>query len=339
MLLPVQRILIIQLKRLGDFILTVPVMAALRGEFPAAELVMVVPAAVADLARCVSQVDRVIPFHAGRPNLETWTTALAGEWDACLDFTGSDRSALLTKLSRAKHRLGYQKHARGLRKRAYTALSGASVRDLHTVEFHLALLGLLGLQPSAERRGCLLRIPGEVHAETKSLLREAGVSGRYAVVHPGTAREEKFWVDQRWAEVCAHLHERHHLAVVLTGTGEGLEKPHLEAFRSHLRVPVADFTGRLSLVEFATVVAGCEVIIGVDSMAMHLASLFSRPQLALFGPTNPFHWRPVHEGARVLLAGEDAPVTTFRSKERRRDMNLISTQSVIDATHSLLLHE
>lgn len=335
MLTTVQRILLIQLKRLGDFILTVPVVPALRAAFPVAEIVMVVPAAVADLARCVSGVNRVIPFHKGMPNLETWTSVLAGEWDACLDFTGSDRSALLTKLSRARHRLGYAKHARGLRRHAYSALSGASVRDLHTVDFHLALLEPLGVDGAMKTPGAPLHMPAAAIAEAKSLLRAAGVAGRYAIVHPGTAREEKFWVDGRWAEVCAHLHGSHGLSVILTGSGDGLELPHLAALRGQLKVPVTDFTGKLSLVEFAALIAGCEVIVGVDSMAMHLAALFAKPQVALFGPTNPFHWRPLHDRARVLLAGVDGPVTLFTPKERRRDMKLISTQAVIDATRDL----
>lgn len=339
MLAVVQRILIIQLKRLGDFILTVPVVPALRSAYPHAELVMVVPAAVAGLARCVSQVDRVIPFYTGRLNLETWTTALAGEWDACLDFTGSDRSALLTKLSRATHRVGYAKHARGLRKHAYTALSDASVRDLHTVEFHLALLEKLGSASWPAGQGHSLHVPEPVRDHVRALLHEAGVRGKYAIVHPGTAREEKFWVDERWAEICAHLHHQEQLHVVLTGTGDGLEKPHLEELRQRLQVPFADLTGKVSLVEFAAVVADCEIIVGVDSMAMHVASLYGKPQVALFGPTNPFHWRPRHDRARVLLAGHEVPVTQFQPKERKRDMKLISTQMVIDATRSLLSPE
>jgi ADP-heptose:LPS heptosyltransferase len=70
-------------------------------------------------------------------------------------------------------------------------------------------------------------------------------------------------------------------------------------------------------------------------MAMHLASLFARPQVALFGPTNPFHWRPRHAQARVLLAGVDAHAKAFSPKEKKRDMKLISTQAVVDATRSL----
>jgi predicted lipopolysaccharide heptosyltransferase III len=339
MLIAVQRILLIQLKRLGDFILTVPVVSALRAAFPSAELVMVVPAPVAELAHCIAQLDRVISFHPGRPNLETWASALAGEWDACLDFTGSDRSALLTKLSRARLRVGYEKHARRLRRLAYTSLSRASVRELHTVDFHLALLAELGVQSPSATRGTPFKLPPDAKKRARFLLEEAGAPGPYAVVHPGTAREEKFWMNDRWAELCASLHRHQKMSIVLTGVGDGLEVPHLEALRRRLRVPVADLTGRLTLVEFAAVIAGCEIIVGVDSMAMHLAALFARPQVALFGPTNPFHWRPRHAQARVLLAGSHEPATSFTPKERKRDMKLISTQAVVDATRSLLSPE
>ena len=337
MLLVVQRILLIQLKRLGDFLLTVPVVPVLRSAFPAAELVFVVPAAAAELARCVPGVNRVIPFQAGSPNLETWASALAGEWDACLDFTGSDRSAFLTKLSRATHRIGHAKHARGLRRHAYTALSPASVRDLHTVEFHLALLKELGLDPVALGGGeCLLQMPCSMSERVQAMLEDAGVQGPYAIVHPGTVREEKFWLDGRWAEVCAHLHQTHRLPVVLTGTGDGLEQPHLAELKRHLQVPVTDFTGQLSLVEFAALVAGSELVAGVDSMAMHLAALFGRPQVALFGPTNPFHWRPRHGGARIITPFHAGPDISFKPKAKKGSMAGISTAAVTAALDSLI---
>lgn len=332
----VQRILLIQLKRLGDFILTAPAVEALRAVARHAELVLVVPAAVADLARCITSADRVIPYQSGRMNSETWVSALAGEWDACLDFTGSDRSALLTKLSRARQRTGYAKHARGLRRFAYTSLCQASVRELHTADFHLALVRELFPDAALQPESVTCRIPADVEAGVRRMLAAGGIGGRYAVVHPGTAREEKFWLDEGWAEVCRHLHESMGLQVVLTGSGDGLEAAHLARLRELLRVPVADLTGRLNLVELAAVVRSSEVVLGVDSMAMHLAATLGRPQVALFGPTNPFHWRPRHERVRVLLAGRDLPPAAFSPKEPKREMKLISTPAVIDATRGLL---
>ena len=335
------RILLLQLKRIGDFILTAPAVAALREAHPEAEIVGVVPASVADLAVCIPGLDRILAYGSGL-NLPVWASLLFGEWDLCLDFTGTDRSALMAWLSRAKTSRGYAKWgSAGWRARAYTELCDASVRDLHTVDFHLALTGELASQDAS-----FLHIP--LHLPFASLRSPSGqpsagylrcapvpishlpAAGRpLAIVHIGTAREEKFWDDSRWAEVVAHLAKTHE--VVLTGTNAGLERPHLDALRARLETPVTDLTGRLSLVELAALIARCDIAVGVDSMAMHLAAMFQRPQVVLFGPTNPFHWRPRHSRAVVVAAGHEGPLTQFAPKAKGAEMNLISTAQVIDA--------
>ncbi len=339
------RILIIQLKRIGDFILTAPAVTALREAYPKAEIVMLVPGNVADLAKCLPAVNRVITYQSGGTNLEAWGSALVGEWDTCLDFTGTDRSAFLVTLSRAKHRIGYAKFANGLRKLAYTKLCEASVRDLHTVDFHLALVEEALAKSRSERQQAQRHkgqhpafsiqqpflVPPEAQAKVHSLLKSHGISTRFAIVHPGTVREEKFWLDERWAEVIEVLHTKHHLPVVITGAGDGLEKAHLIALRKHLCVPVLDLTGQLTLVGLAGLIAQCHIILGVDSMAMHLAAMFAKPQIALFGPTNPFHWRARHERAVVLTPGHDEPQNIFIAHAKKRGMKQISTSAVLGA--------
>jgi len=348
-----KRILIIQLKRIGDFILTAPALAALRSAFPQAEIVLLVPKSVAELAGCIPAVSRVIAYQSGAANLETWSSAMVGEWDACLDFTGTDRSALVTKLSGAKQRLGYEKFAsKGLRRLAYTRLIKANVRELHTVDFHLALVEALKIQDSGFKiqgechsdlvssvlhlASPIFGLPKRVMTEMRQKLAVAGITGRFAIVHPGTAREEKFWLDERWAEVCAALHNDFGLQVVLTGSGDGLEKSHLRTLKKQLHVPVVDLTGQCSLVELAALIAQCAIIVGVDSMAMHLAAQFRTPQVALFGPTNPFHWRPRHERGLVLFSGSDTPLREFFPKMKKREMKLISTDAVVGAIRNVL---
>lgn len=334
----VQRILVIQLKRIGDFILTVPAVMALRAAKPGAEIVMVVPAAVADLARCIPAVNRVITYHAGRTNLETWSSAIVGEWDACLDFTGTDRSALLTKLSQAKRRIGYAKFAgKGLRKMAYNELCAASVRQLHTVNFHQALVQLYTGESHPAETSVSFRIPRQTQQSATEKFARAGLKGRFAILHPGTAREEKFWLDERWVELAQRIHQEKNFAIVLTGAGDGLEKPHLQQIKKLLSIPVIDLTGQLTLVELAVLLEKCECIIGVDSMAMHLASLLTRPQVALFGPTNPFHWRPLHDRAVVLQGGNNGTPQPFSAQSPGCEMNLISTDAVIHAIGTLRL--
>ncbi len=334
-----QRLLVIQLKRIGDFILTVPALAALRESRPQAEIVLMVPSAVAGLAACLPMVDRVITHHPGRLNLEAWTSTLAGPWDACFDFGGTDRSALLTKLSGAKVRLTYKKFA-GLRFRrhAYTHLCPASVRDLHTVDFHLALLREYDPQIAAPPEKAHFRLPPEVVRSAQQKLLAAGLptgDKPYVILHPGTAREEKFWPDERWAELAQWLVTTYGVSVVLTGSGAGLEAPHLERLRELCTVPLIDLTGKLALEELLALIGGCQFIVGVDSMAMHLASMLRIPQVAIFGPTNPYHWRSRHERSFVLQGGTGEPLDSFKPKTKRHPTNQVSTGAVMRAIERL----
>ena len=308
---------------------------------------MVVPESVAGLVECFTGASRVLAYRSLSLNAGLWASIALGEWDACYDFTGTDRSALMTALSRAKQRHGYAKFAHGLRAKAYTHLCEASVRDLHTVDFHLALVGGSGeLRAKSGAAKSLIRAPKTEFTE--------GSAYRHplVVVHIGTAREEKFWPPERWAEVIEYLArdlgpvrtvgfpggvwEKVSAVVCLTGTNDGLERPHLDKLRAQLRVPVLDLTGKRSLLELASLIGRCDLAIGVDSMAMHLAAMFGRPQVVLFGPTNPFHWRPRHARAVVLAAGHEGPVTDFQPKAKGAPMELISTRMVVDAIHRAL---
>lgn len=332
------RILIIQLKRIGDLILTAPALTALRAAMPDAELVMVTPANVVELARCIPALNRVIPYRANGLNMEAWASAVAGPWDACLDFTGTDRSALLTTFSRAKRRIGFAKFANNkLRRMAFTEPCTASVRELHTVDFHRALVAtLLGNEQRDTGLENSFRIPDAVRAAAHAKLAAQGVGGRFAIIHPGTAKAEKFWMAARWAEVVLHVQQKHQLSVVLTGNNDGLEKSHLLELKQCLRSPVADLTGKLSMVELAALISACDLMIGVDSMAMHLAAMFVRPQVAIFGPTNPFHWRPQHFCAAVVMGGLAAPMERFNPRENKQEMKQASTRQVIDAIENVL---
>jgi ADP-heptose:LPS heptosyltransferase len=77
-------------------------------------------------------------------------------------------------------------------------------------------------------------------------------------------------------------------------------------------------------------------LITVDSAPMHLAAATRTPQVILFGPTNPFHWRPRESAALILHGTSTSPVTEFVPKQPRIPMNQISTEGVIGAMETLL---
>jgi ADP-heptose:LPS heptosyltransferase len=69
---------------------------------------------------------------------------------------------------------------------------------------------------------------------------------------------------------------------------------------------------------------------------MHLAGALGTPQVALFGLTNPFHWRPLSAPVSIVQGGQQGPLRNFVPKQIPRQMKEISTEQVIDAMQSLL---
>ena len=309
------KILALQLKRIGDAVLTAPALAALRAKHPSAKITLLLSGAAGGLADAFSSADDVLVYKPGRMNSGIWSHLVTGGFTHVYDFTGSDRSALMTGLTRASERHGFSRHER--QARAYTHRCDASVRNLHTLDYHLALTGA----PAVAETG--------FSPPPFPFLGDA-----YTVVHPGTARSEKYWLPERWAEVIRTLKT----PVLITGADGDEERAHIAAIERALDgFPVQNHAGKLSLLETAALIAGSRLTLSVDSAAAHFAAMAGVPQVALFGPTNPFHWHPRHPRAILLQAGQDAPIAPedLLPKTKGAAMRELSTDAVIRGIGSL----
>lgn len=329
-------ILLIQLKRIGDLILTTPAIAALREKFPDACIGLVVSAAVKELLPAIQGVDKVFEVRGKTDDALDWIALSLGKYDYCLDFTRNDRSAFLTFLSGARRRVtaDHPLLRTKLRARSYNEFVEAPVGSLHTVDYHLALLKAVGIEEaSREIRLCL---PDETVRQAEELLRAAGLDDDFVCFHPGSARAEKFWEAGRWAEAIDHCHDEMQSNCVLTGGRSHLEQSQIAAIKAEARSPVIDLSGKTNLLTLAAIVRRARLLVTVDSAPMHFAAAWHTPQVVLFGPTNPFHWHPRSPNAVVLMGGKDGPVNDFDPKQRGVAMNQISTQGVIGAMEALL---
>jgi ADP-heptose:LPS heptosyltransferase len=99
---------------------------------------------------------------------------------------------------------------------------------------------------------------------------------------------------------------------------------------------VVDLSGKMDLLALAALIARARLLVTVDSAPVHLAAACATPQVALFGPTNPFHWRPRESPAFILQGDSGIPLAEFATKQPRFSMKLISTQAVINAMNALL---
>jgi heptosyltransferase III len=329
-------ILLLQLKRIGDLILTTPAIAALREKFPEATLSLVVSPAVEELLPAISGVDKVFVVRGKADDALDWIALAWGRFDYCLDFTRNDRSSFLTLLSQARKRItsDHPNLRTKIRARSYNEFVESPVRSLHTVDYHLALLKPLGIHDAS--RAIRLDLPDSTVEKAEHLLKEAQVGDEFVILHPGSARAEKFWDVDRWVQVIDHCVQEREMTCVLTGGRLPMERAQIAAIKSASGSDVIDLSGKTDLLTLAALVRKARLLITVDSAPMHFAAAWGTPQVVLFGPTNPFHWHPRSESALVLLGGFEGPVSEFDPRQPAVPMNQISTQSVIDAMESLL---
>ena len=329
-------ILLIQLKRIGDLILTTPAIAAVRATSPGARITLIISEECKAIAPAIRGVDRLLIMPRGLAGLGTLATISRGGFDYCVDFTRNDRSALLVFLSRARKRIvSFRIKVRSkFRTRFYNEFVPHRMRDMHTVDYHLALLAPLGIQNSP---GAIqLELPESAITSAEQLLETHNVRRPFIIFHPGSARAEKFWDARRWSEVINHAAEHHDVDLVLTGGPSLFEQTHISDIKAKVRSGLVDFSGKTDLLTLAALIARARLLVTVDSAPMHLAAATRTPQVILFGPTNPFHWRPRESPALILQGDSTSPMTNFVPKQPRIPMNQISTEAVIDAMENLL---
>ncbi|HYR58195.1 MAG TPA: hypothetical protein VEO95_06185, partial [Chthoniobacteraceae bacterium] len=134
------KILALQLKRIGDLVLTTPALRALRAAWPGAHIALGVSEGCAPLLEAIATIDSAIVFGRGR-GWAPWQQVLTGGWDVCVDFTGTDRSALASWLSRSQDRWTFEwlRRRNRVRALAYRRFVESSVRERHTADHYVDL--------------------------------------------------------------------------------------------------------------------------------------------------------------------------------------------------------
>jgi predicted lipopolysaccharide heptosyltransferase III len=326
-------VLLIQLKRIGDLILTVPAIAAVRKHFPQAHLTLIAAHGSRELLPAIPGVDRTLVARGRVSDVPQWFQIGSARFEYCLDFSRTDRSAFLTWLSGAKARITYDTvRKEPIRQLSYNEFIPSRVRSVHTVDHHLALLAPLGVHDVSPEIHLLL--PRAAQERAEQIIATEHLEDGFIVIHPGSARAEKFWVARRWAEVVNAFHQQ--IPVVLTAGRSVMERLHIAEIKTQLQQPLVDLSGQLDLLTLAALLARARLLVTIDSAPMHLAAALGTPQLALFGPTNPFHWRPRTAPALVLRGAGPGPLRDFEPRQPAAAMNEISTEQVIDAMQSLL---
>jgi len=330
-------ILVVKLRYLGDVLLATPTLRALKLAYPAARLSVLVNRGTEAMVAGNPNIDEILLLDRGSL-IAQWrflSDLRRQRFDMVIDLTDADRSAFLTWVTRAPHRIGFNAEQRW-RGRCYTAVVRSASSD-HRVERDLAALKPLGIFEGDRTPRLWLAPQDEQRAE--QLLKRLGIRGNMpiAVLQPGARYWFKAWPAERFAELADRISAEHGCQVLIGGS---LQEDELalrirRVAKSH---PIS-MAGLSDMRTFAAVLKRSALFVGNDSGAMHVAAAMGTPLVALFGPSNPAEWGPRGERTEVIYKGLDCRVCFHPTCERGEQncMKLISIDDVMSAIGRLMV--
>ncbi|WP_243544576.1 lipopolysaccharide heptosyltransferase II [Pseudodesulfovibrio tunisiensis] len=274
---------------LGDAVLTLPLIAALRQRFPKAEIHFFVRKGVDSLFRAQPELASVRVFdkrgeHKSLSHAVKLGRELGREgFDLWISTHASFRSALVAGSSGIARRIGYQ--SPWFNRFAYTETVDRKFRELAEIERLFQLVKPLGIETPAPKARMVL--PDTATAAAATFWERHCADEPVLGIHPGSTWPTKCWPVEYFSEIASRAAKAGATVLVFAGPGEE------DAARTVIRdmaedAPrerVHDLSGALSLPELAAYLNRLDAYVTNDSGPMHIAWMQDTPVVAMFGPT------------------------------------------------------
>ncbi len=275
------RILVIRGGAIGDFILTLPVLAALRERFPSTEIEVLGYPRIASLALLGGMAKAVHAIES--PGLAMFF-AKGGSFDSeWCEFFGQFAIVISYLFDPDKI---FETNVKSCGPRQFIAAQHRpdEAKSIHASDVFLKPLEQLTIfdgDPVAR-----LKLSGQAKREN------------WLALHPGSGSESKNWPEQNWRELASTLITHSSLNLLLIGgEAEGDQLQRLAQPLPGERIKIAQ---HLPLPKLAQRLAKCAGYVGHDTGMTHLSAALGLPTLVLWGPSNETIWRPLGEKVRVL---------------------------------------
>lgn len=277
----IRRILVIKLRAVGDVVLSTIVLENLRRALPDARIDFLTEAASADIVRSHPAVATTLVYdHRKMSGWDLIRLVRISRYDAVLDLFGNPRTALVTRLSGARVRIGYRFRGRTY---AYTHVVDPRGGVVHNTQFNLDALEAVGipivdrsirLYPSDDDRRVIDQFLGSAGLQGKTLVALNASGGWYT----------KRWSIANFASLADHIVEKYHWPIILPwGPGQ---RPEVEQLRDTMR-QTAVIPPATTLLQLAALFERCAYVVTNDSGPMHIAAASGSRVLGIYGPTRP----------------------------------------------------
>ncbi|MFN8641464.1 MAG: lipopolysaccharide heptosyltransferase II [Candidatus Binatia bacterium] len=285
---PPTRVLVKEVNWLGDLVMTMPALRAVRRAFPHAAIAVLVKQELASFFDGTRWIDEVIGYRVRRglrglaDRRRVVASIRRGGFDLAILFPRSFEAALWATLARVPRRAGYVDDGRR-RLLTHQAWRDAALFQQHQVQDYLQLLRAT-LNIAGDARDCALDVEPRHRASMDAwLAARRRRRGPLLALAPAAAYgPAKEWPAARWAALADRLAERHGAECVLLGAAG--ERARCEAIAAATRQGALVAAGETNVGQMLALLARCAGFAGNDSGAAHVAGALGLPTVALFGP-------------------------------------------------------
>ena len=302
---------------LGDAVMALPLLRALRAARPDAEIALLARPQFVPLLQDLGVADRLIPLPERGPGYWSFFRQLRHGYPDCwLLFTNSVRGDLEARLTGCRQRFGIVRRGqwRPLLSHAYRPPADFVESAHHQFELWQDFLRHFGLNA-----------PPSLDPFQPSAFRSPSSAFPIGLICGSENNPEKRWPVPHWRQLVASLPEQ---KFVLLGTAG--DRPITDAVAAGFGARVDNLAGRTDLRQFAATLRACRVLVTNDTGGMHLANALGVPLVALFGPTHPVRTGPIFAAPVRVLQPPGCPPTAGGA------LGDLAPATVVAAVHELL---
>jgi len=332
---------------IGDAVMSLPALRALRERFPSAEIAILAKPWVADLYGREPFCDRMISYTP-RTLADKWAAgrALVKEgFDCAILLQNAFEAAMVAYTAGIPERIGYARDGRGLLLTKAVRVPRPGEIPPHERFYYLELLRRSGIidqiPPNAQLQNDPIRLDGAVAARERGVARfhQLGFGPAAIGMSPGAAYgSAKRWLPERFAEAANTIARETGASVAIFGS-KG-ERELCASIAAAVTAPVRNFAGETTLAEFIDMAAACRVYLTNDSGGMHIASALGIPTVAIFGATNDVTTGPTGPLARVVREPvECSPCLKRECPIDHRCMTRITASRVASVALDIIKHD
>jgi len=333
-----KNILIIKPSSLGDIVLALPVLSALRRSFPDANISWLVRPDFSALLKNHPHLNEIILFDRRflgkawyHPRAFASVMSLIrrlrrSRFDLVIDLQGLFRSASLGWLSGSPNRFGMA-CAREMAHVFYTDKISQGPDCVHLVDYYLKIIAAAGAADT-NAEFVLPTDPAAVDSVGRLLTDYDIGADSYAVFVIGSAHSDKRWPLERFAALAQKISSRFDLSIVATGTQP--ESELAERLRQITHVAVTNLAGQTNLSELTALLKQSRIVISNDTGPGHIAAALAVPTVLIFGRSNPARVAPYQTGGCAAAIDPDGRGLAIDSNNPQHDIKAVTVDMVYE---------